>query len=472
MRRLSIQLQLIIVVVVALSSLAVILQIINAFQKRDALVEADRDRSLVLIGSVNTTIDAVQPFIRSIEDITELNTRLNRLVNQNDNVEFIALTRLDGQVIFHSDSQYVGRIIDPLANFSTTETLRDSVSGFGSVYLTAVQISDPALEGTYQLVVGTPTEPIDDEVQSTVVFSAGVTLGAVIVFSLLLIVVLRFSLIQPVRRLSEFAETIQRGDLSVRVPATRRGDEIGRLTNALNDTASQLESLVENLEDRVAAGTRDLQTVVDVSARVATILSVEQMLQDVVDLTKERFDLYHAQIYLLDESKQQLVLAAGAGYVGEVMVAEGETVDLQDLISIPARAARSMKGTVVNDVLRSVDFQPHRLLPDVRSEAAIALVARGQLLGVLDVQSTGVGHFTDDLYAILEVMATQVATALNNASLFETTSQIVRHERALGNISRSIEGATSVEAVLETTVRELGKALRVPYTAIELQLKD
>ncbi len=471
MRRLSVQLQLIILIVVALSSLAIVLQLVNGLEERDALIEADRDRSLILIGSVGNTIDAVQPFIRSIEDISELNTRLTGLVNQNDHIDFIALTARDGQVVFHSDSQYVGQILPKLADLPAGETPRETISGFGDVYLTTEQVSDPGTGEVYQIVVGTPTEPIDEQVESSIVSSVLVTLAAVVVFAVLVIAVLQFSLVRPLRTLSHFAQSIQQGDLSVRVPI-QRGDEVGQLAAALNNTTAQLEMLVGSLEERVEARTRDLQTVIDVSVRVATILNVQQMLQDVVDLTRDRFDLYHAQIFLVDDTGTKLDLVAGSGYVGEVMVAEKISVDLQNIISIPAQAARSMRGTIVNDVLRSIDYQSHRLLPDVRSEAAIALVARGQLLGVLDVQSTQVGHFDEDLYAILEVLATQVSTALSNARLFETTNQVIRHERALGMISRSIEGATSVEDVLEVTVRELGKALRVPYTAIELQLKD
>jgi signal transduction protein with GAF and PtsI domain len=114
----------------------------------------------------------------------------------------------------------------------------------------------------------------------------------------------------------------------------------------------------------------------------------------------------------------------------------------------------------------------HPLLPDTRSELAIPLIARGELLGVLDMQSDKVFYFETDIQSTLEVLGTQIATALSNARLFANAERTSRHEQALGVITRSIEGATNVDDVLQTAVRELGKALRVPHTAIELQLTN
>ncbi len=251
---------------------------------------------------------------------------------------------------------------------------------------------------------------------------------------------------------------------------TKTFTEMAQVGTVLNQMAGQVESVVGGLEGAVESRTRDLQTVVDITSRIAAILNIDVLLQDVVDLVKERFGLYHAHIYLLNEVGDRLVLTSGAGYIGELMVAEKRSIELNNLGSIVARAGRSMYGVVVNDVVRSPDFLAHPLLPDTRSEAAIALVARNQLLGVLDVQSDQVEFFTDDLYAILEVTATQISAALNNARLFETLDRTTRHEQLLSNISRQIETATDMDEILQTTARELGKALRVPYTAIELQL--
>ncbi len=152
------------------------------------------------------------------------------------------------------------------------------------------------------------------------------------------------------------------------------------------------------------------------------------------------------------------------------MVAEKRSIALDNTNSIVATAARSRKGVIVNDVRQSPTFLPHRLLPDTRSELAAPLVARGELIGVIDVQSDVVDFFTASKYSIVELMADQIAVAISNARLYEISERVSRRERALGAIDRKIQGAVGMDDILQTTVRELGKALRVPYTAIELQL--
>lgn len=223
------------------------------------------------------------------------------------------------------------------------------------------------------------------------------------------------------------------------------------------------------LQQQAQQRARNLQAVIDLSERVAEVTNLDQLLRDISDISRDQFELYHAHVYMIDED-DQLRLVAGAGYVGEQMVLEDRSINLNDPNSVVARAARSFDNVVINDVRRSVNFLPHPLLPNTRSEMAIALLGRGRLMGVLDLQSDRTGFFNAERIVVMEAVAAQVATAISNATLFASLQRVTAHEQALGNISRVVERATTVDEVLQTTVRELGKALRVPYTAIELQL--
>lgn len=274
----------------------------------------------------------------------------------------------------------------------------------------------------------------------------------------------------PIRRLSATARQIAAGDLSARADIASR-DEIGQMAQTINQMAEQLQDLIGSLEARIASRTRDLETAAQVSAQISTILDTDRLLQDVVDLTKERFGLYHAHVYLLSEDGRELILTAGAGHVGRQMVSEGRRIETQNPHSIVAQAARTRQIVTVNDVSASPNFLPNPLLPDTQAEQAIPLIARGQLLGVLDIQSARVNHFTQDAQSTIEVLAGQIATAISNARLYEVAERTSRHEKALGNIDRKIQEAVNMDEILQATVRELGKALRVPYTAIELQIQ-
>ena len=56
-------------------------------------------------------------------------------------------------------------------------------------------------------------------------------------------------------------------------------------------------------------------------------------------------------------------------------------------------------------------------LPQTRSEMALPLIAHGQIIGVLDVQSTKPGAFSEEDTATLQVLADQVALAIDNSRL-------------------------------------------------------
>ncbi len=167
----------------------------------------------------------------------------------------------------------------------------------------------------------------------------------------------------------------------------------------------------------------DLQIVTEVSRIATTILDTEQLLQQVVDLTKERFGLYHVHIYLMGEDKQRLNLAAGAGELGQMMVADGYQIPLAEKDSLVARAARTRQGVIVNDVREEAGFLSNPLLPGTRSELAAPLMVGDEVLGVLDVQSDEVDYFGETDINIQTTLALQIAAALQNAAQYQKAQE-------------------------------------------------
>lgn len=287
-------------------------------------------------------------------------------------------------------------------------------------------------------------------------------LSFIVVLGLIAMIVtvfLAYTLSRPILQLATFARVIQDGDLTQRAPVTSN-DEIGQLAAALNRTL-----------DAVANRSRDIEAIVDVSAQAAGILDEDRLLQDVADLTKERFALYHAHIYRLDERGDTLVLKAGAGYIGRQMVAEERIIPLSKRDSIVATTARTRQSNTVNDVTSVEAFLPHPLLPSTRSELAVPLIARGEILGVLDVQSDRVGYFDSNILTVMETLAVQISNAISNVRLIESAQRQSRHAQALSNIQQVMQSANSMDDMLQTTAREIAKALRVPHTMIQLGIE-
>jgi signal transduction histidine kinase len=188
----------------------------------------------------------------------------------------------------------------------------------------------------------------------------------------------------------------------------------------IEDVASRLAAALEQYRafDESERRASDLETVAEVSATASTSLDPDSLLRSVADLTKEHFGLYHAHIYLLDEVHEALVLAAGAGQIGQQMVAAGHTIPLRAERSLVARAARTRSGVVVNDVREAPDFLPNPLLPDTRSEMAVPLIAGDTLIGVMDVQSERPGRFSEEDVTIHTTLAAQIAISVQNARLY------------------------------------------------------
>jgi diguanylate cyclase (GGDEF)-like protein/PAS domain S-box-containing protein len=179
----------------------------------------------------------------------------------------------------------------------------------------------------------------------------------------------------------------------------------------------------KSTEEMLAKRARQLATVTDVSAAISANLEQGQLLQSVVNLSKDRFELYHAHIYLLNEAGNTLLLTVGAGEVGRQMVLEEWRISLTQERSLVARAARERIGVIANDIRQDAGFLPHPLLPDTRSEMAVPIIISDSLFGVLDVQANDANHFTEEDVRIMTTLAEQIAVAVQNARLFSERRQ-------------------------------------------------
>ena len=259
----------------------------------------------------------------------------------------------------------------------------------------------------------------------TLLYSS-ITLIAALFVAILLSVVLSRQITGPVRLLTETAHELETGNYDVQADINT-GDEVGILAKTFNGMARQIKQTLAAIAQRAA----ELQTVSEVSASASTVLDTEKLLWNVSNLTKEQFRLYHAHIYMMNETGDTLILAAGAGEAGQKMVSEGRKISFDNERSLVARAARERKGVIVNDVRSAPDFLPHPLLPDTRAELAVPMIVGDKVLGVFDVQSDVVDSFTQENADIQIIMATQIAVAVQNANLFAQAENSAQEARSL-----------------------------------------
>ena len=174
--------------------------------------------------------------------------------------------------------------------------------------------------------------PIDTQFQTTVILLLVIAVAAAAIA-----LILAQWLATPITRLTATAQQVAAGDLSVQVPVSSH-DETGQLARAFNRMTDRLQGLIGSLEQQVEERTVDLSLSIEVGQRAAAIRDLDALLPTIVEFIRERFNLYHVQIYLVNDLRQDLVLAAGTGQVGQEMLASRHKLSMDER-SIVGQAA-------------------------------------------------------------------------------------------------------------------------------------
>lgn len=262
------------------------------------------------------------------------------------------------------------------------------------------------------------------------------------------------------------------GEAAMCRPVSLRGQQIGTLVVKDDEEREWLpeeQRLVANVAERVARALEqfrafdqvkqseaqtqqralELEIVANVSAAAASVLDLDGLLLGVVELTTDSFELYHTQIYLLDEVGENLLLAAGAGEAGRLMKARGHSIPVSHEHSLVARAARTLDGVVANDVTQEPDFLPNPLLPETRSELSVPLAAGGILIGVLDTQADTPNRFAESDVRVYTTLADQIAVAAQNARAFTQIQQRAMELEIVANVSAAASSILEVDPLLQ-----------------------
>jgi GAF domain-containing protein len=105
-----------------------------------------------------------------------------------------------------------------------------------------------------------------------------------------------------------------------------------------------------------------------------------------------------------------------------------------------------------------------------RQEIEIPLTLRDQIIGQINMSS--VDEWTSEQKSLIEAIATQAALALENARLVEESQSIAMRERLANEVTSKIWASTTIDSILQTTVRELGRALEAAEVNIEVLMGD
>jgi GAF domain-containing protein len=211
-----------------------------------------------------------------------------------------------------------------------------------------------------------------------------------------------------------------------------------------------------------------------VSHDITSILDIEKLLNQAVDIICDEFDFYYAGVFLLDESGEWAVLRAGRGEAGEAMLAEEHKLKVDGLSMIGAATGRREARIALDVGEEPVHFNnPH--LPNTRSEMALPLIASDEVIGALTVQSTKEAAFSEDDITALQAMADQLAVAIRNArlhtqnqALLERTERHARLLEAASQVGRDVTSILDLDELLNKAVDIICDAYGFYYSGVFL----
>lgn len=227
---------------------------------------------------------------------------------------------------------------------------------------------------------------------------------------------------------------------------TIRQDEL----MATNRKLQESEAL---LEKRVNDRTRDLELAATVSRQAATVLDPEVLLRQIVEQTRQAFDMSYVALFLSNQDGTGLSFKVGSPASQDDRAAA--YVLSLECPCIVTRAANRREAVMVNDVTQDADYI--KFITETHSELAIPLITGNVLLGVLDMQSDRVNRFDADDLRVMRSLADQLAIALRNAQLYGEQQALVEKLRTLDQMksqflaSVSHELRTPLNAVLNFT---------------------
>jgi GAF domain-containing protein len=238
------------------------------------------------------------------------------------------------------------------------------------------------------------------------------------------------------------AQTNSQGESDIRSPGVKYTQTLKAPVRNTNGKIIGIQGAFWDISDRRRAEIEtehravQLQTASEISRAASSLLDVDELTQQAVDLIHNRFGLYYVGLFLIDQSGdwtgdagRWAVLRAGTGAAGQKMLSQGHKLEINGE-SMIGWCAGNNRARITLDTYNetSEKFLRYKnpLLPETRSELAIPLTSRGQVLGALSIQSTQRNAFTEEDITIFQSMADQLANAIANANLYSQTQNALR----------------------------------------------
>jgi sigma-B regulation protein RsbU (phosphoserine phosphatase) len=173
-----------------------------------------------------------------------------------------------------------------------------------------------------------------------------------------------------------------------------------------------------------------------------TTLDLNTLMHRVADLVRAVIDYRIFAILLLNDRTNDLRMRFQTGHTPEV-----ERMRIKLGRGVVGQAAAGRRSILIQDVTQEENYINAN--PDVQSELAVPLIVKNRVIGVVDIQSEYPSYFTEEHQRLLELTASRMAIAIENARLYTRVARQAQTLAVLNEISREITSILDLDDLLE-----------------------
>jgi two-component system, NarL family, sensor histidine kinase DevS len=210
-----------------------------------------------------------------------------------------------------------------------------------------------------------------------------------------------------------------------------------------------------------------LRALLDASMAIGSDLSLDSLLRRLIETAAELTGARYAALGVIDRGGTHLERFVTTGVDDETHRAIGELPRGLGILGVLIKEARPLRLHELGDDARSVGFPANH--PPMHTFLGVPIMLRGVAYGNFYLtEKAGGEDFTDEDQEIVVLLAGQAAVAIENARLYEATTQWSKQLESLNEIGNALATETELERLLDLVARRLRELLDARIVAVML----
>jgi signal transduction histidine kinase len=210
-----------------------------------------------------------------------------------------------------------------------------------------------------------------------------------------------------------------------------------------------------------------LRALVEIGVAIASELSLDAVLQRIVEAAAELTDARYSALGVVDRTGSGLERFLTSGIGPELRAGIGEEPHGEGILGVLIRDAVPLRLQDLTQDPRSVGFPPGH--PPMWTFLGVPILLRGFSYGNLYLtEKAGGEEFTDEDQELVTLLASQAAVAIENARLYESAVDWARQLESLNEVGNALATETNLERLLDLVVRRLRELLGARLVTVVL----